>query len=93
MKSNFLIEWISELMDSDDYKDTRLIVINEYHIVISSMLQKLKFKSAMKLLDYELVKWTTDYANNDGSDNLQQDTECNVIKTLVIFVKKVSAHP
>ncbi len=42
----------------------------------------------MKLLDYELEKWTTDFENNDGSNNLQQDTEYNVIKTIVIFVKK-----
>ena len=91
MKSNSLFNFISTLMDSEDYKDARLIVINEYHIVISSMLQEVKLKSVLKLLDYELVKWATDYANNDGSDNLQQDTECNVIKTLVIFVEKVSA--
>ena len=44
-------------------------------------------KNKQELLD----KWTTDYKNNDGSNDLQQDTENNAINTLVIFVKKVNA--
>ena len=88
MKTNLVIQLINSLIDTKEYENARLIVINDYNIVISSMLQQVKYKAVKKLLDYELEKWTTDFENNDGSDNLQQDTECNVIKTIVIFVKK-----
>ena len=88
MKTNLVIQLINSLIDTKEYENARLIVINDYNIVISSMLQQVKYKAVKKLLDYELEKRTTDFENNDGSDNLQQDTECNVIKTIVIFVKK-----
>lgn len=88
MKTNLVIQLINSLIDTQEYENARLIVINDYNIVISSMLQEVKFKAVMRLLDYDLEKWTTDFENNDGSNNLQQDTECNVIKTIVIFVKK-----
>ena len=91
MKTNLIIQLINSLIDTEEYKNARLIVINDYNIVISSMLQEVKFKAVKKLLNYDLIKWTTDFENNDGSNNLQQDTEYNVIKTLVIFVKKVNA--
>ena len=88
MKTNLVIQLINSLIDTKEYENARLIVINDYNIVISSMLQQVKYKAVKKLLDYELEKRTTDFENNDGSDNLQQDKECNVIKTIVIFVKK-----
>lgn len=91
MKTNLVIQLINSLIDTKEYENARLIVINDYNIVISSMLQQVKYKAVKNLLDYDLEKWTTDFENNDGSDNLQQDTECNVIKTIVIFVKKVNA--
>lgn len=92
MKSNLVIELINSLIDAKEYENARLVVINGYNIVISSMLQQVKYKAVMKLLDYELEKWTTDFENNDGSNNLQQDTEYNEIKTLVIFVKKIKGE-
>ena len=91
MKTNLLIQLINSLIDTQEYENARLIVINDYNIVISSMLHQVKYKAVKKLLDYEFVKWTTDFKNNDGSNNLQQDTEYNAIKTIVIFVKKVNA--
>ncbi|MDY5929863.1 MAG: hypothetical protein SPI36_03355 [Candidatus Onthovivens sp.] len=90
-KTNLIIQLIDSLIDAKEYKNARLVVINEYNIVLSSMLQEVKFKAVKNLLNYDLVKWTTDLENNDGSNNLQQDTEYNVIKTIVIFVKKVNA--
>lgn len=87
-KTNLIIQLIDSLIDAKEYKNARLVVINEYNIVLSSMLQEVKFKAVKNLLNYDLVKWTTDLENNDGSNNLQQDTEYNVIKTIVIFVKK-----
>ena len=90
-KTNLIIQLINSLIDAKEYKNARLVVINDYNIVLSSMLQEVKFKAVKNLLNYELEKWTTDLENNDGSNNLQQDTEYNVIKTIVIFVKKVNA--
>ena len=91
MKTNLTIDLINSLIEAEEYKNARLIVIEGYNIVISSMLQDVKYKSVQKLNNYELDKWTTDYKNNDGSNDLQQDTENNAINTLVIFVKKVNA--
>lgn len=68
-------------VDNENYEEARVIVFDEnYQILVSEMLKHVLLKTAIKMKNYELDHWNTDY----------QVTEDNKIKTLIIFAKKVS---
>ena len=66
-------------MGTEAYQNARVLVLDGYDIIISEMLQDVKYKSMQKLTEYDLDKWCTDYKKNNS----------DIINTLVIFVKKV----
>ena len=65
----------------ENYKNAKLIVIENYSVIVSEELQHVLFSTYKTLKKYEVVRWTTDWKVGDNED----------IKTLIIFVKKISA--
>ena len=68
-------------IEDENYKDARVLVFEGTKLIVCEELRDILHKTYKKLKDYEVTKWTTDWKVNDNDD----------IKTLVIFVEKVSA--
>ena len=71
---------LDDLMWTEEYKDAKLIVIENYNIIVSEDLRHILFKTYKLLKNYELVRWSTDWKVNGNDD----------IKTLVMFAQKIN---
>lgn len=61
-----------------DYENARLLVIENFNVIVSENLKNVLHKTYKLLQEYNVIKWTTDWGVSDNED----------IKTLVIFVEK-----
>lgn len=71
---------VDDLMWAEEYANAKLIVIENYTIIVSEELKDILHSTYKKLKNYELVKWTTDWKVSGNEE----------IKTLVIFAQKIN---
>lgn len=64
-----------------DYENAKLLVFDGLKLIVSENLKDVLFSTIKMLKEYEVIKWTTDWKVS-GSEK---------IRTLVLFVEKVSA--
>ena len=85
IKASYVVD--SCMFESDgytlnkNYQDARLLVFEDNKLIVSEELQHILFKTYKELKNYEVISWTTDWHVSGNED----------IKTLIVFVKKVSA--
>ena len=78
LKATYAID--STIFD-ENYSEARLLVFEGTKLIVSEKLVDLLHKTYKMLDNYVLLEWTTDWKVSGNQD----------IKTLVLFVKKVSA--
>lgn len=64
-----------------NYENARLLVIEDFKVIVSENLKNVSFKTYKLLQEYNVIKWSTDWEVSDNEE----------IKTLIIFVEKVNA--
>ena len=74
-----IIDWTIE---DENYKNAKLVVIEDFIVRVSEELKDILHSTYKSLRKYEVIRWTTDWHVNGNED----------IKTLVIFVKTILAH-
>ena len=73
-------EIVNWTIEDESYKNAKLIVIEDYSVIVSEELRHVLFSTYKTLKEYELIRWTTDWKVGDNED----------IKTLILFVKRLA---